>query len=68
MLRVFFLKKKYQIKNGLFNHHDMCGEGEIFNTLLKINPQFSITNIKIIPLFKKYFSKINLIIQDLFRK
>ncbi len=55
-----FLKKKYQIKNGLFNDHDMCGEGEIFNSLLNNKyPQFSITaGYKNNTFYlKKYFSK-----------
>ena len=38
------LTKKYNIITGLFNDHEMCGEGELFSKLIKEKqPLFSIT-------------------------
>ena len=38
------LIKKYNITTGLFNDHEMCGEGELFSKLIKEKqPLFSIT-------------------------
>tara|TARA_B100000989_G_scaffold92678_1_gene67063 strand:- start:12070 stop:13698 length:1629 start_codon:yes stop_codon:yes gene_type:complete len=54
------LKKIYKINNGLFNDHDMCGEGEIFQSLISSKfPQFSITaGYKNNTFYlKKYFKK-----------